>query len=514
MRTHAYFVYVKKVLCPDCSSVPVIKKLRCKHCAVKPSIKRPMSANETKTVKTGKRLALRCVARGSPKPTYTWVKDGVILYHQKKGEEEEEEEAKAEEEGEGDAERRRGRERRRRRRRQPFSSSERRRERRERHGGASVFKSGTLSVRSSRYHSLLVLNKVKPEDQGTYMCLAANPVGEVEQSVKVTVVQDARSKSRSTLPPAPDLELSTSSTATRNASQEDAKNPCTAALNSCYNGGICFVEMVAEDGDTEEAGRGRIGCDCPAEYHGSRCQFKRRRPVSLVEADGDSDDDDGGGGDDDDDDVVEDEGVIVVISNGDDGVQESEEGGHIQTTTLPHPVDTNNDDDDSNNDNNKNHHHHHNNNNNNTTITNHHQHHPNARRKPPPPTSPSPIIPSALTPTPHRVPPFLPPPRSLSPPSSPHRRGGALNPPLTSSSYLSKKHRQKYGLTSGGVRYGIGTHRKGSSRSGAPQLKVSECAPGVSYCLNGGKCKIVAKLQRKFCQCPRGFAGRQCEKRF
>nr|KAG5687912.1 hypothetical protein BaRGS_029909 [Batillaria attramentaria] len=66
----------KRVLCPGCASEPVIKRLRCKNCAVRPKMRRKMSPSDTKIVRLGKRLTLRCVARAVPKPSYTWYKDG------------------------------------------------------------------------------------------------------------------------------------------------------------------------------------------------------------------------------------------------------------------------------------------------------------------------------------------------------------------------------------------------------------------------------------------------------
>ena len=104
--------------------MPVIKRLRCKHCAAKPIMKRKMSANSTKVIKPGKRLSLRCVARGSPRPSYTWLKDGRVLHSPR-------------EEGEGGSSGSAGR------------------------GRPRIFRSGSLSIRNSKQHSLLVVKKVR-----------------------------------------------------------------------------------------------------------------------------------------------------------------------------------------------------------------------------------------------------------------------------------------------------------------------------------------------------------------
>ena len=88
------------------------------------------------------------------------------------------------------------------------------------------------------------------------------------------------------------------------------------------------------------------------------------------------------------------------------------------------------------------------------------------------------------------------------------------NPATHLKAHLTKKQRRKYAGTSSRGRYGAGGGNSDakSSKSGvAPQLKVSKC-PDKGYCFNGGACKLVVRIQRRFCECPRGFAGRRCER--
>ncbi|KAK7466762.1 hypothetical protein BaRGS_00037127 [Batillaria attramentaria] len=197
----------KRVLCPGCASEPVIKRLRCKNCAVRPKMRRKMSPSDTKIVRLGKRLTLRCVARAVPKPSYTWYKDGQRL---------------------GDL---------------PEAASGSSTSTRAR--AATVFRSGGLSIRTTRRHSLLTVKSVTTSDQGVYRCVAANAVGEAEQTAEVLI--EGNPSLAGVTPP------------------DVTSSLCD--VNICYHGGTCYND--------EEGGRPR--CVCTADYHGRKCQFSRRR---------------------------------------------------------------------------------------------------------------------------------------------------------------------------------------------------------------------------------------------
>ncbi|KAK7104996.1 uncharacterized protein [Littorina saxatilis] len=400
---------VKKVLCPDCAAVPVIKRLRCKHCATPPRIKRKMTANDTRTVKAGKKLSLRCVARGTPRPSYTWLKDGRVLHRP--------------EEGEGAASGR---------------------------GKASVFRSGSLMIRDARHYSLLVIKKMKPEDQGTYRCLAANAMGEEQQSVQVVVKGRPRpSSTRSDPDPAerPSLSRTDPNQAERpslsrtepdqterpsplqpDLEQGSFIDPC--ASDPCYNGGTCRRDALLPR---------RPHCDCLPEFHGRKCQFKRRRAVAETEEDHSLEGN-----------VPQstDDQSSPVQNNNIDSRQQpinSDISDAEHTSTLQSPSGSNN------------------------NIPNNEDTHNTA---------------------------------------DDNSQG---NEQITSKGHLTKKKRRKNASSSSRGRYGTVSSDVKNSKSSAPQLKVSEC-PDADYCLNGGTCKIVVKIQRKFCECLRGFVGRRCER--
>ena len=99
------------------------------------------------------------------------------------------------------------------------------------------------------------LTQVTPDDQGMYRCLAANAVGEAEQSVRVMVERAPRP---TTLPSQP-----------RPAEEQASPSDGPCATNPCYNGGTCSP-------DEREPRRAR--CQCQSDYHGRKCQFKRRPP--------------------------------------------------------------------------------------------------------------------------------------------------------------------------------------------------------------------------------------------
>ena len=117
-----------------------------------------------------------------------------------------------------------------------------------------------------------------------YRCLAANAVGEAEQSVRVMVERAPRP---TTLPSQP-----------RPAEEQASPSDGPCATNPCYNGGTCSP-------DEREPRRAR--CQCQPDYHGRKCQFKRRPPPVEEEEDGGVDDDD-------DDDSIDSKSVVLSLS--------------------------------------------------------------------------------------------------------------------------------------------------------------------------------------------------------
>ncbi|KAL8602766.1 hypothetical protein ACOMHN_064073 [Nucella lapillus] len=394
---------VKKALCPGCAALPIIKHVKCKNCATPPVLKRPMSAKERKTIRAGRRLSLRCVAKGNPKPSYTWLKDQRLVHRRSKGSDDEQE-----------------------------------------GGSPMLYRSGTMSIRYAKQFSLLVVNQMGAEDAGTYTCLAANAMGEVTQSVEVKVKGHL-----STTPPRPSPTTTTTSSSSLDVTalppspspfpppsgeKEAEMDPC--AVNPCYNGGSCFRD--GNDG-------AHTHCQCLPDYHGNKCQFKRRPVAPDYD---DYDDDDYDGDDDDDDDAEEgDVNTESPPSDGDDVIDPLTPSDNV--THSISASDPSGRDDTSNHDNT-------------TTI---------------------PATQSESDRNTHQ------------PTQSPINRR------------ISKKRSRKHGSASK-VRHSASASK--ASKSGAPKLQVSECSD-QGYCLNGGTCKIVALLQRKFCECVVGFGGRRCE---
>lgn len=372
---------VKRVLCPGCAARPVIKKLRCKNCAIPPSMRRKMAVDDTKLVKPGKRLTLRCVARGVPRPAYTWYKDGRRLG-----------DPPVHADGE--------------------SSSD------------EVYRAGGLSVRTSRRHSLLVIKSVAPSDQGVYQCVAANAVGESHQTARIVI--------KGSQPPAGDPVTApgvTSGQASSAVTSDVVSDACLG--NPCYHGGTCYTES---DGGAR--------CECTGDYHGRRCQFRRRRVEPDLAEEGE----------------ITGQGSKVILSERSDGQDERHDQVLELDTAVPSSSDTGFDEE---------------------TVT---------------------------TDLPH--------------PDSSEDTDTHFDPPTPAlpdqpPTFVSEKERRKH-LTNARGRYEADVTQSGDaakhSKSGAPKLKVAEC-PDKDYCMNGGQCKMVVKIQRRFCECPREYAGRRCERK-
>ena len=73
-----FLMQVKQAICDGCTEAPVIKKVKCRHCASAPEMKKPMSDEGIRNVKAGQKFVLKCVAKGSPQPEYTWFMDGKV----------------------------------------------------------------------------------------------------------------------------------------------------------------------------------------------------------------------------------------------------------------------------------------------------------------------------------------------------------------------------------------------------------------------------------------------------
>ncbi|XP_076442249.1 uncharacterized protein LOC143281137 [Babylonia areolata] len=432
---------VKKVLCPGCSTVPIIKHVKCSKCATPPISKRPMSVKDTKTVRAGKRLSLRCAAKGIPSPTYSWLKDGRLVHHSSEGKQDRE-----------------GR-------------------------SPNVFRSGSLTVRYTNKFSVLVVSQVTAGDAGTYTCLAVNPMGEVAQRVQVKVKGRQVTSTPSPPPPSPtdgDLDPCTEGscdvTPLSSPLPPDTEEADPCVPNPCYNGGSCF---------TDHSGLGR--CQCPPQYHGNTCQFRRR---SIVQQEGrdvinrhDDDDDNtgllptagndqfaslsgltasdniGGSGNISGSDNISASDNIGGSGNisGRDNISNSDNisgGGNISDS-----------DNISGSGNNSSRDKHVSDSDNNSGSENT----PNANS-----------LPGSVSRGDHSS------------------RSSALRPGRRLSKKLSRKHR-------------LSSSSSKTSKKGAPKLQVSPC-PEEGYCHNGGTCKLVVLLQRRFCQCTAGFVGRRCER--
>lgn len=396
MPRHMDMQVVKQVmqaLCEGCPVAPVIKRVRCKHCAAEPVMQKEMGDSGSKMVQAGSKLALRCVAKGSPMPMYTWVKDGKVLHSS------EYESTPSEAGGERDS---------------ASATAE----------SNSVVKMGSVTIRHGKRYSTLVVKETSPEDGGTYRCLATNALGEAEQVVHVVVKGDIVRR------PSPTTAQPSVSTAEPGSGKiMNFPDPCS--LQPCYHGGSCSAD---------DTGAGGFVCACPARYHGNKCQFIRHDTTvdeneTLLQPDlrlaGERDNDD---------------------EDDDENNEKSSIGSLPQQNTVGELDNNNNvveNDNGVNSTNNRN------------DISN----------------------------------------------NEPSPNKETSDNDLSHTSRLEAKKRRKYEKSSSGRSESV---EGKDGKSGVPQLKVAQC-PDLSYCKNGGVCKVVVKIQRQFCECLPGFVGRHCE---